>query len=121
MVFHFSRANRCRIEVIIETWPTIQIHHNQRKEALLKKSVVCLLSCAFSAILITELSSAIIIQSHSEKIQISKEDIPESGIKTLKNWFHRQIDFGSFQPINGINFPRIFKKTAIILPAPIHS
>jgi hypothetical protein len=71
--------------------------------------------------MITELSSALIVQSHSKMIQIHKEDIPELGIQTLKNWFHRQIVLGSFQPINGINFPGIFKKTAIILPAPIHS
>ena len=107
--------------LIIETWPTIQIHHNQRKEALLKKSVVCLLTCAFSAIMISELSSAIIIQSHSEQIQIRGEDIPELDKKTLTNRIHRQIDFGTFQPIIDTYFPGIFKKTAIILPAPIHS
>ena len=77
------------------------------------------MTCAFSAIMIAELSSALIIQSHSQQIQINKEDIPELGTKTLKNWFHRQIDFGSFQPIIDTYFPRIFKKTAIILPAPI--
>jgi hypothetical protein len=71
--------------------------------------------------MIIELSSALIIQSHSQLIQINEEDIPELGIKSLKNWFHRQIVFGSFQPIIGTYFPRIFKKTAIILPAPIHS
>ena len=85
----------------------------------MKRFTVCLLTCAFSAILITELSSALIIQSHSKQIQISKEDIPELGIKTLKNWFHRQIDFGSFQPINGIYFPRTFKKTAFSIPSQI--
>jgi hypothetical protein len=69
--------------------------------------------------MIAELSSALIIQSHSQQVQIHEEDIPELGIKTLKNWFHRQIDFGIFQPINGINFPGIFKKTAIISPVPI--
>ena len=69
--------------------------------------------------MISELSSAIIIQSHSEKIQISKEDIPELGIKTLKNWFHRQIDIGSFQPINVTYFPRTFKKTAFSTQSPI--
>ena len=86
----------------------------------MRKLTVCVLSCAFSAILIIELSSALIIQSHSQQIQIHKEDIQDLGIKSLKNWFHRQIDLSSFQPINGINFPGIFKKTAIILPAPIH-
>jgi hypothetical protein len=85
----------------------------------LRKITVCILTCAFSALLIAEISSALIIQSHSQQIQIHKEDIPELGIKTLKNWFHRQIDLSSFQPINGINFLGIFKKTAIILPAPI--
>ena len=74
--------------IIIETWPTIQIHHNLRKEALLKRITVCLLTCAFSAIMISELSSALIIKSHSQKIQINEEDIPKLGIKTLKNWFH---------------------------------
>ena len=85
----------------------------------MKKFIVCLLTCAFSAILITELSSAIIIQSHSEQIQINEEDIPELGTKTLKNWFHRQIDFGSFQPINDTYFPRTFKKTAFSTQSPI--
>jgi hypothetical protein len=76
---------------------------------------------AFSAILITELSSALIIQSYSQQIQINEEDIPELGTKTLKNWFHRQIDLSSFQPIIDTYFPRIFKKAAIILPTPSHS
>jgi len=85
----------------------------------LRKFTVCLVACAFSAILITELSSALIIQFHSKQVQIHEEDIPELGIQTIKNWFHRQIDFGTFQPINGINFLSIFKKTAVIPPAPI--
>ena len=73
--------------LIIETWPTIQIHHNQRKEALLKRFTVYLLTCAFSAILIAELSSALIIQSHSQQIQTNNEENTlELGIKTLKNW-----------------------------------
>jgi hypothetical protein len=42
-----------------------------------------ILTCAFSAILITELSSALIIQPHSKQIQINEEDVPELGIKTL--------------------------------------
>jgi len=87
----------------------------------LRKLTVCFVICAFSAIMIAELLSALIVQSHSKMIQIHEEDIPELGIKTIKNWFHRQVDFSSFQPINGINFPRILKKTAIILPTPIHS
>ena len=74
---------------------------------------------AFSAILITELSSALIIQSYSQQIQINEEDIPELGIKTLKNWFHRQIDIGSFQPINVTYFPRTFKKKAFSTKSPI--
>jgi hypothetical protein len=67
--------------------------------------------------MIAQLSSALIIQSHSKQIQINEEDIPELGIKTLKNWFHRQIVFGSFQPIKGINFLSIFKKTAFSKPS----
>ena len=86
----------------------------------MKRITVCLLTCAFSAIMISELSSALIIKSHSEQIQINEKDIPESGIKTLKNWFHRQIVFGSFQPINGTYFPRTFKKTAFSTKSPIH-
>jgi len=114
---HFYPATTIYINIWKEA--DLHIHHNQRKEALLKKSVVCLLTCAFSAIMISELSSAIIIQSHSKKIQITEEDIPESGIKTLKNWFHRQIDFGSFQPINDTYFPRTFKKTVFSTQSPI--
>jgi len=102
--------------LIIETWPTIQIHHNQRKEALLKKSVVCLLTCAFSAIMISELSSALIIKSHSEQIQITEEDTPELGIKTPINRNHRQALLVAFQPINGTYFPRTFKKTTFSTP-----
>ena len=85
----------------------------------MRKLAVCLFTCAISAILIAELSSALTIQSHSKQIQIHKEDIPELGTKTLKNWFHRQIDFGTFQPIITSYFPRMFKKTAVILPKPI--
>jgi hypothetical protein len=70
--------------------------------------------------MIAQLSSALIIQSHSERIQIKEEDIPELGTTTLKNWFYRHVDFGIFQPIIDTYFPRIFKKTAVILPAPIH-
>ena len=79
-----------------------------------------ILTCAFSAILITELSSALIIQSHSQQVQFNEEDTLELGIKSPIKWFHRQIDFGRLQPITGINISRIFKKTAIILPAPTH-
>jgi len=70
--------------------------------------------------MISELSSALIIKSHSEQIQINEKDIPELGIKTLKNWFHRQIDFGTFQPINNTYFPRTFKNTAFSTQSPIH-
>ena len=87
----------------------------------MKKFTVSALTYALCVILIAELSSALIIQSHSQQIQIHKEDIPKLGAKTLKNWIHRQIVFDSFQPIIGTYFPRIFKKTAIIPPAPIHS
>jgi hypothetical protein len=83
----------------------------------LRKFTVYLLTCVFSAILIAELSSALIIQSHSQQIQINEEDIPEKGIQTPKNWLHRQIDFGSFQPINDTYFPRTFKKTAFSKPS----
>ena len=90
----------------------IHIHHNQRKEALLKRFAVSLLICAFSVIMIAELSSALVIQFHSQRIQINVEDTPKLGNKTTFNRNHRQAVFDSFQPINGINFPRIFKKTA---------
>jgi hypothetical protein len=85
----------------------------------LKRFTLCLLTCAISAILITELSSALIIQSHSKQIQINEEDIPELGNKTLKKWFHRHIDFGIFQPIITSYFPSMFKKTAVIIPQAI--
>ena len=71
--------------------------------------------------MIAELSSALTIQSHSKKIQFNEEDTLEIGIKTPIKWFFRQVDIGSFQPIIDTYFPRIFKKTAIIPPAPIHS
>ena len=87
----------------------------------MRKFTVCLLIFAFSAIMIAQLSSALIVQSYSKMIQIHKEDIPEFGTKTPINWFYRQARFGIFQPIIDTYFPRIFKKTAIILPAPIHS
>ena len=86
---------------------------------LLKRFAVYLLTFALSVIMIAQLSSALIVQSHSKQIQFNEEDIPELGTKTLKNWFYRHIDFGIFQPIIDTYFPRIFKKTAIIPPAPI--
>jgi hypothetical protein len=85
----------------------------------LRKITVCVLTCAFSAIMIAELSSALIIQSHSQQIQINEEDFPELGIQALKNWFNRQIDFGSFQPIIDNYFPRTFKKTTFSTQSPI--
>ena len=85
----------------------------------MKRITVCLLTCAFSAIMISELSSALIIQSHSQQVQISKEDIPELGTKTLKNRIHRQAPFGAFQPINDTYFTRTFKKTAFSTKSPI--
>ena len=69
--------------------------------------------------MIAQLSSALIIQFHSQQIQINEEDTLEIGIKTPINWFFRQVDFGSFQPIIDTYFPRIFKKTAVILQAAI--
>jgi hypothetical protein len=86
---------------------------------LLKRFAVSALTCALCVILITELSSALIVQSHSKQIQINEEDIPELGTKTPIKWFYRQIDFGSFQPIIDTYFPRIFKKTTIIIPQAI--
>ena len=88
----------------------------------MKRFAVSLLTFAFSVILIAQLSSAIIIQSHSKKIQTynEEEDTLEIGIKAPINWFFRQIDFGSFQPIIDTYFPRIFKKTAVILPQTIY-
>jgi hypothetical protein len=85
----------------------------------LRKFAVCLLTCAFSAIMITELSSALIIQSHSKLFQISKEDIPELGTKTLENRNHRQTCLDTFQPINDTYLPRTFKKTAFSTQSPI--
>ena len=88
---------------------------------LLKRFAVNLLACALCVILITELSSALTVQSHSKQIQTKNEEDTrlELNFKTLKNWFHRQVDSGIFQPIKGTYFPRIFKKTVIILPAAI--
>ena len=85
----------------------------KERRRVIEKITVCLLTCAFSAIMIAELSSALIIQSHSQKIQINEEDTLELGIKTLINWFFRQVVFGIFQPIIDTYFPRIFKKTAL--------
>ena len=83
----------------------------------MKRFAVSLLICAFSVIMITELSSALIVQSHSKQIQTyNEEDTLELGIKTPIKWFFRQVDFGIFQPIIDTYFPRIFKKTAVYLP-----
>jgi hypothetical protein len=114
---HFNPATTIYINNRKEA--DLYTHYNQRKEALLKKSVVCLLTCAFSAIMISELSSALIIQSHSQQVQISKEDIPELGTKTLKIRNHRQAPLGAFQPINEAYLPRTFKKTAFSTKSPI--
>ena len=86
----------------------------------MKRFVISALTCALSVIMIAELSSALIIQFHSKQIQINEEDTLELGIKTPINWLFRQVDFASFQPIIDNYLPRIFKKTAVILPAPIH-
>lgn len=87
----------------------------------MKRFAVMILTCAFSALLIAEISSVLIIQFHSKQFETKKEDTIEIGIKTPIKLFFMQVDLGSFQPIIGDYFPRIFKKTAIILPAPIHS
>ena len=86
----------------------------------MKRFTVSLLTCALCVIMIAQLSSALIVQSHSKQIQINEEDTTlELGIKTPIKWFYRQIDLGSFQPKIGTYFPRIFKKTAVILPPAI--
>ena len=81
----------------------------------MKRFAVSLLTCAFRVILIAELSSALIVQSQSKQIQISKEDTLELGIKTPIKWFFRQARLGTFQPIISNYLPRIFKKTAVYL------
>ena len=86
----------------------------------MKNSSLMSFTCALSVIMIAQLSSALIIQSHSQQIQTNEEDIPELGTKTLKNWFHRHVDFGIFQPIITSYFPRMFKKTAVIIPQAIY-
>ena len=85
----------------------------------MKRITVMILTCAFSVIMITELSSALIVQSHSKKIHINEEDTLEISIKTPIKWFFRQVDLGTFQPIISNYFPRIFKKTAVIIPQAI--
>ena len=86
----------------------------------MKRFAVSLLTFAFSVIMITDLSSALNIQSHSKQIQTNEEDTTlEFGIKNPINWFYRQIDLGIFQPINGINIPCIFKKTAVIIQSSV--
>jgi len=86
----------------------------------LKRTAVRLFTIALSVIMIAELSSALIIQSHSNNIQIKEEDTLELGIKTPIKWFFRQCDFSSFRPIIDTYFPRIFKKTAVIIPQAIY-
>jgi hypothetical protein len=86
----------------------------------LKRITVCLLTCAFSAIMISELSSALIIKSHSQQIQFNEEDTPELGKKTSYNRNHRQACFAIFQPTKDTYFPRTFKKTAFSTQSPIH-
>ena len=81
----------------------------------MKRFAVKALTYGLCVIMIAQLSSALTIQSHSKQIQINEEDIPELGTKTLKKWFHRHIDFGIFQPIITSYFPRMFKKTAVIV------
>jgi len=85
----------------------------------LKRFAVSLLTYALCVIMITELSSALIVQSHSQQVQFNEEDTLELGIKTPIKWFYRHIDFGNFQPIIGDYLSRIFKKTAISILSPI--
>ena len=40
----------------------------------MKRFAISLLTCTFTAFLITQLSSALIVQSHSKQIQINEED-----------------------------------------------
>ena len=86
----------------------------------MKKFAVIAFTFALSVIMIAQLSSALIVQSHSKKIHINKEDTLELGKNFPFKWFYRQVDLGSFQPIIGDYLPRIFKKTAVILPTPSH-
>ena len=86
---------------------------------LLKRFAVSLLTLALCVIMIAQLSSALIVQFHSKQIQINEEDTLEIGIKTPIKWFFRQVDLDTFQPIISNYLPRIFKKTAVILPASI--
>ena len=85
----------------------------------MKRFAVYLLIFALCVIMIAQLSSALIVQSHSKQIQLNDEDTLELGIKTPINWFFRQVDFGTFQPIIDTYFPRILKKTAVIIPQAI--
>ena len=73
----------------------------------MKRFAVSILIFAFSVIMIIELSSALIVHAHSKQVQINEEDIQELGTRTLISWFHRQIDFGTFQPIIDTYFTRI--------------
>ena len=85
----------------------------------MKRFAVSLLTYALCVIMIAQLSSALIIQSHSKQIQFNEEDTLEIGIKTPIKWFYRHVDLGIFQPIIGSYLPRIFKKTAVIIPQAI--
>ena len=86
----------------------------------MKRFAVIALTCTLSVIMIAQLSSALIIQFHSKQIQINEEDTQELGIKIPIHWFFRQVDFGIFQPIIDTYLPRIFKKTAVIIPQAIY-
>ena len=59
----------------------------------MKRFAVSALTCALSVIMIAELSSALIVQSHSKKIQTKEEDTPGLGIKTFYISFVKHLFF----------------------------
>ena len=95
-------------------WSTIHAPYIQWKEELLKKSAICLLVYTITAILIIELSPVLIVNSHSQQIQNSQEDIHLNlGNKTTFNRNHRQASFAAFRPITDAYLLRLFKKTTL--------
>jgi hypothetical protein len=73
-----------------------------------------------TAILIAELTSALIVKSNSQQTQNSEEDTHlKLGNKTTFNRNHRQASFAGFQPINEACLPRTFKKTTFNALSPI--
>ena len=67
-------------------WKAAAIHnHHKKKEVLLKRFAVNLLTCALHVIMITDLSSALTVQSLSKQIQTNnEEDTLGLGIKPPK-------------------------------------